>query len=166
MTDHNIKRGAPHASKTKSAPKNATYERALSAFFEGHEPSEDQKKQLPDDVEGVSARRQALIESVLSSETTTEQLSPLRRLRLRFGLPSDIRIINLALGMEDESLAIEGLQSLKQWLESRSGDTSETMKNGLEAWRSKLNHRVDTLLFRSFNPKIQELASQCSRLLI
>ena len=164
MTDQVTKRDG--ASNPKSSPKNATYERALAAFFEGSEPTVEQKKQLPDDIEGLSARRIAMIEAILQADTSSEQLKALRKLRLRYGLPNDIRMIDLALSTDDESLALEGLQSLKEWLELRTGECSESMKNSLLAWRSKLNHRVDTLLFRSFNPKIQELARQCSQLLI
>lgn len=164
MTDQATKRDLP--STAKSGPKNATYERALAAFFEGSEPTVEQKKQLPDDIEGLSARRIALMDSILTADTSSEQLKGLRQLRLRYGLPTDIRIIDLALSTDDESLSLEGLQSLKTWLELRNGDCSDNMRNSLLAWRNKLNHRVDTLLFRSFNPKIQELASQCRRLLI
>lgn len=147
-------------------PKNATYERALAAFFEGQSPTEEQREQLPDDVEGLSARRQALIEAIYQAETTSEQLSLLKKLRLRFGLSHDIKMIHLALSTEDDALALEALERLETWLKQRINDETGTLKDGLEQWRARLAPRVDSLAFRSFNPKIQALASRCQDLLI
>mgnify|MGYP000277120190 CR=1 FL=1 len=146
--------------------KNATYERALAAFFEGQEPTQEQKEQLPDDVEGLSARRQALIEAIYQAETSSEQLTQLRQLRLRFGLPQDIKMIDLALSTEDDALSLEGLERLEQWLVTRVQAESTSLQDSLNSWRPRLNRRVDNLLFRSFNPKIQELAAKCQKLLL
>lgn len=148
-----------------SQPKNATYERALAAFFEGQEPTEEQREQLPDDIEGLSARRQALIEAIYQAETASEQLIQLRQLRLRFGLPQDIKMIDLAISTEDDALSLEGLERLETWLSARVEAESGTLHESLEAWRSQLSRRVDRLLFRSFNPKIQALAETCQKLL-
>lgn len=145
--------------------KNSTYERALSAFFEGAEPTKEQRELLPSDVDGLSVKRQALVDKILQEESSREQLSLLKQLRLRFGLSSDIRILYLSLTTEDELLAQDALQLLVPWLEARSGDVTEQMKENLKSWRPALNRKVDTLLLRSFNPKIQKLAQQCSSLL-
>lgn len=146
-------------------PKNATYERALSAFFADQAPTDEQRQQLPSDVDGLSARRQALIDEIVISTDHLEQLRLVKQLRLRYGLSSDIRIINLALTTEDEGLAIEALTLLLRWLEVRGENSAETMRQQIDSWRSTLSRKVDTLLLRSFNPKIQDLAGRCSRLL-
>ena len=146
-------------------PKNSTYERALSAFFSDQAPTEEQRQQLPSDVDGLSARRQTLIEEIIASEDSVDQLRLVKQLRLRYGLSSDIRVINLALTTEDEGLAIEALGLLARWLEVRGEDSAEMMHQQLVSWRNTLSAKVDTLLFRSFNPKIQELAGRCSRML-
>ena len=153
------------AKSALSQPKNATYERALAAFFEGQEPTEEQREQLPDDIEGLSARRQTLIEAIYQAETASEQLIQLRQLRLRFGLPQDIKMIDLAISTEDDALSLEGLERLETWLSARVKAESGDLHESLEAWRSQLSRRVDSLLFRSFNPKIQALAEKCQKLL-
>ncbi len=154
------------SSKEESSPKNNTYERALSAFFEDQAPTEEQRQHLPTDVDGLSARRQALIESILTCDDSVEQLRLVKQLRLRFGLTSDIRIICLALTTEDDPLALEGLQHLLRWLEARGEESPERMRNSLTAWKHELGRKVETLLLRSFNSKVQSLADQCNRLLL
>lgn len=152
--------------QTTPQPKNATYERALAAFFEGQEPTQEQREQLPEDVEGLSARRQALIESIYQAETASEQLVQLRQLRLRFGLPQDIKMIDLAISTDDDALSLEGLERLETWLNTRVQSEPGALQDSLEAWRTQLTRRVDRLLFRSFNPKIQAKAAKCQELLL
>ena len=160
---------SPHTARDHTQgeiPKNTTYERALSAFFADQAPTEEQRQLLPDDVDGLSARRQALIKELLDSEDSGEQLRLVKQLRLRYGLSSDIRVIILALTTEDEGLAIEALKLLRPWLEARGEESAESMRSNLDSWRGTLSQKVETLLLRSFNPRIQELAAQCHRLLL
>ena len=143
-------------------PKNATYERALSAFFDGQKPTEDQQKHLPQDIEGLSIRRQAMIQAVWDAEHEADQLQALKRLRARFGLPHNIRIMVLALNIEDEPMALDALKVLEQWFQSQhSANNLEIIKN----WRSQLMDRLDRLILRSFREDIHALVQRCSRLI-
>jgi len=152
-------------SKSKTPPtkpKNATYERALSAFFDGHEPTADQQKHLPQDIEGISIRRQAMIQAVRDAEHETAQLQALKLLRARFGLPHDIHIVILALNIEDEPMTLDALKVLEQWLQSQHSSNNLELINN---WRSQLMERIDRLTLRSFRKDIHALSQRCSRLI-
>lgn len=147
------------SSSSPQSKKNATYERALNAFFEGGQPSQEQQKSLPDDVAGLSARRQAMIDTVLSEPNEELQLQALRQLRLRFGLPTDIRILFIALRPDDEILSLEALKQLEHWLnvETRGGQTSELLLH----WAPQLRIPVEIIMLRSFKESLQSVASRC-----
>ena len=153
-------------SKSKTSPqdppKNATYERALSAFFEGEGPTSDQRKNLPQNIEGLSLRRQAMIQAVWDASHETEQLRALKLLRARFGLPHDIRIIILALNVEDEPMSLEALKVLEQWIQTQKTTGKD---DTLIHWKSELMSRIDRLVVRSFREDIHEAAQHCTRLM-
>ena len=143
----------------ENKPKNVTYQRALSAFFGDQELTADQKQSLPQDVDGLSAKRQSMIKSVLEAPNASEELSALKLLRSRFGIPQDIRVITLALTLEDESLAVEGLKTLERWIESQQITSGEA----LESWRDELTTRIERLTLRSFRDDVQQHATRCLR---
>ena len=146
----------------QSKPKNATYERALSAFFDGQQPTADQQKNLPQDIDGLSIRRQAMIQAVWDAKHESEQLKALKLLRTRFGLPHDIRIIVLALNVEDELMSLDALKALEQWLEAQHTTDNQEL---ISSWRAKLTSRIDRLIIRSFREDIHAIAQRCSRLM-
>ena len=47
--------------------RNRTYERALSAFFNNSDLTEEQKERLPSEVDGLSVRRKKQISAVLDA---------------------------------------------------------------------------------------------------
>ena len=143
--------------------KNATYERALKSFFEGGEPTSAQRSQLPEDIEGLSARRQSMIDAIWAAPDEYQQLKALRMLRSRFGLPSDIRIISLALHPEDEQMTLDALRSLENWLqgEKREGEPSELFLS----WAPELRKRVESIMLRSFKEGLLNASQRCLLLL-
>ena len=146
----------------QSKPKNTTYERALSAFFDGQQPTADQQKNLPQDIDGLSIRRQAMIQAVWDAKHESEQLQALKILRARFGLPHDIRIIVLALNVEDEPMSLDALKALEQWLEAQLTTDNQEL---ISSWRAKLASRIDRLMIRSFREDIHTAAQRCSHLM-
>lgn len=138
-------------------PKNATYQRALSAFFGDQKLTPDQKQSLPQDVDGLSARRQSMIQAVLEATSEADRLLSLKRLRARFGIPQDIRVIAFSLTIEDESLALDGLKSLERWIEAQRLADRESLKS----WRDELEQRIERLTLRSFRDDIQSQARRC-----
>ena len=146
----------------QTKPKNATYERALSAFFDGQKPTVDQQKSLPTDIDGLSMRRQAMIEAVWNAEHDTDQLQALKLLRARFGLPHNIRIIILALNLEDEPMSLDALKALEQWLETQQNIGNQEL---VTSWRSDIMSRIDRLVVHSFREDIQMIAQRCIHLM-
>jgi len=146
----------------QAKPKNATYERALSAFFDGQKPTADQQKSLPQTIDGLSMRRQAMIQAVWDAKHETDQLQALKLLRARFGLPHDIRVIALALNVEDESMALDALKALEQWLETQKSSGNQEL---VMSWRTQLMSRMDRLVVRSFREDIHLMTQRCIRLM-
>ena len=146
----------------QTKPKNATYERALSAFFDGQKPTTDQQKHLPENIDGLSMRRQAMIQAVWDAKHETEQLQALKLLRARFGLPHDIRLIVLALNVEDEPMSLDALKALESWAQTQQNTGKQDL---IAHWRGDVMTRVDRLIVRSFREDIHELAQRCTRLM-
>ena len=153
----------PNVPNVATSPKNNTYERALEMFFQDG-PSQDQQSQLPQEVDGLSVRRQAMIEAVYQAEHETERLHALRMLYAHFGLPHNVRVISLALTSEDEPLALEALRALEAWLTAQL-EMGESGLETLEMWRAQLESRLEHLILRSFNDLIQSETARCQSML-
>ena len=140
------------------APKNPTYQRALQAFFEGGAPAPEQRERLPDEVGGLTVRRKAMVDQVLSASSRDARLSALRALNAAFGLPPDLRVLYLALTPEDESLTLAALNALYPMLsEGTSQLTDET--------RAQLRDRLLGVETRSFNEAVLGAVGACLRAL-
>ncbi len=141
-----------------SGPKNPTYQRALQAFFEGGAPAPEQLERLPEEVDGLTVRRKAMIDDVLSAPSREVRLRALRALNGAFGLPPDLRVIYLALTPEDESLTLAGLNALYPVLREQSTPL-------IEEAREQLRDRLALIETRTFNEAILSAVGACRRAL-
>jgi len=139
-------------------PKNPTYQRALRAFFEGGAPAPAQRERLPDEVSGVTVRRQAMVDEALSAATREGRLRALRALSAAFGLPPDLRVLYLALTPDDEGLALAALAPLRRVLADEGPRLAEET-------REQLRERLRTLEARSFSEALLSATAECLRAL-
>lgn len=136
--------------------KNRTYERALSAFFQDAQPTEEQRERLPSEVDGVSVQRKRLIKEVLSASSSAAQLRALRRLTERFGLPSDLQVVSCALRPDEPSLALKALKQLATLIEEEPPEL-------LSAFKEELIERLSSLEIRLFHEEALVLTQRCLR---
>ena len=128
------------------------YQRALEALLDTQDLSEEQIQKLPQEAHGLSAERKRLIQSIKQNTSPSAQRSLLLDLRYRFGLPNDIEILYLCLNLDQEHLTIDALSQLNQHL---------SKSNQLGSWKTRVSQRLKSLEIRSFNPRIQALATRC-----
>ena len=145
----------PHSSSTETQPSLA-YQRALDVFFDGEELSEEQKKQLPTQVEGLSTRREQAIKDVFNSKNQADRIQALQNLRLTFGLPQDIRILVASLIPSQDALMLDALQHLTDWL-------SENQAKPF--WIEKIRYKLKQIEIRSFDAHVIQKIKQCRDLL-
>jgi hypothetical protein len=138
--------------------KNRTYERALSAFFQGTELTTEQQERLPSEVDGVSVQRKKLIKAVLSASGDTARLSALKRLDERFGLPSDLQVLSYALSPDAPPLALKALKRLVVLI-------AEEPPELINAFKEELLERLSSLEIRLFQEEALELTQRCLRAL-
>ena len=138
--------------------KNRTYERALSAFFNNTDLTEEQKERLPSEVDGLSVRRKRLIEGVLEASSDPARIRALKRLHATFGLPSDLRILTYALTPDDPQLALQALKRLTVILQ----DEPSTLIND---HKERLLERLSKLEVRLFHEEALTLTGRCLKLL-
>ena len=137
--------------------RNRTYERALSAFFNNSDLTDEQKGRLPSEVDGLSVRRKRLISAVLEAQSERARTLALKRLHSAFGLPTDLRVLTYALSPDEPNLA---LQALKQLMSVLEDDLT-----ALEEHREPLLKRLSTLEVRLFHEEALTLTQACLKLL-
>ena len=151
----------PQASPSPSSPQNNTYQRALSAFFQGEAPSDEQRSRLPDEVDGLSVRRKAMIQAVEQASSPQARHRALLKLHRAFGLPSQVSILAYALTPEDPPLTLAALKRLEPLL--REHITHDEPLS--EAQRELLRERLTSLEVRLFQEEHLTLTSACLKLL-
>ena len=134
--------------------KNRTYERALSAFFDGDTPTDEQKERLPSEVDGLSVRRKKLINAVLEADSTARRMSALKRLNQVFGLPANLTVLSYALTPDDPNLSLKALKKLSVLL-------TEEPNALILPHKEALLDRLRSLEIRTFNEEALMLTQRC-----
>lgn len=144
-------------SKDQSA-KNPTYERALSVFFEGSSPTQEQRARLPTEVDGLSVRRKAMIKKVMEATSEHARTRALKRLHGSFGLTDDVRLLRWALTPDELPLTLAALKRLEGVLQGLLQGQEEPLP---PQEREKLLERLSTLEVRLFHEEALSLTGRC-----